>query len=457
MGAALQAAWGLALGLLPVVAAALYAELAHRARRIAGSGGGSAARARALAAAGGLGALGLLAHGVARPPIDLASAAADPRVLAFAALAGPVLAGLAPERRIAAVAGVSLGAVGALAGPRALGLNLALLLPGYAAVRWLSPARPRLAAALQGALLTGGLAGLVALRPEHGATALAAWGLYAFTGMRHLSFAADATKGPAPSFAGYLAFLFFYPTCQGAIEVWSEFRERNLSGASAFDTCGALRRIAVGSIFIAVALALDASMDRVLAAPGWLASWNEVLRLFLRSALAVTGWWATYEGGALLLGWRVRPNFRGILLAESPSAFWRAWRGTMTNWLIRHVYVPLGGSRRARARNVAVVFAVSAAWHCAGTMMLYGEATTLARLAPVVSWAAISGAGVALHGALRARRRAPRRTGMGGLAARSLKIAGTWAYGSFTVTLLDLSLGDPARFALFLRRISGLG
>jgi len=198
-------------------------------------------------------------------------------------------------------------------------------------------------------------------------------------------------------------------------------------------------------------------MNRILETPGALAAWAEVVRLFVRSALAVTGLWALLEGGALLLGFRLRSNFRGVLVAESPSAFWHAWRGTMTRWLTLYIYLPLGGNRRNRTRNTAIAFAVSTAWHCAGTVMLQGERFAMAALAPVVTWGAISFAGVALHAATRSRFPAPARAPLATAALRAAKIGGTWLYGSFTVTLLDLSLADPARFALFLRRITGLG
>ena len=76
------------------------------------------------------------------------------------------------------------------------------------------------------------------------------------------------------------------------------------------------------------------------------------------------------EGGALFLGVRLRPNFRGVLTATNPSQFWRAWRGTMTNWLIRYVYIPLGGNRRQQTRNILAAFVVSTIWHCAGVPFL---------------------------------------------------------------------------------------
>lgn len=457
MDGALPAVRGLGLALAPVTAAALLAAFAHRARSAALAGVRRPRAAGTLEIVCAAGALALLVQLAASPPPDLASAAGDPRLLCASALAGPGLAWLAAPWRVAVVCAASLGLVGYLAGPFALGTNLALLLPAYACVRHVAPARPRLAALLQSLLFAGALAGLFALRLHHGAAALAAWSLFAFTAMRHVSFAADAPQGPTPTLSGYLLFLFFFPTCQGAMEVWSEFRPRNLAGEPLPAVAAALWRVVTGSVLVLLALQLDASMDRILSAPTWLATWGEILRAFVRSALAVTGLWASFEGGALFLGFRLHPNFRGILLAESPSAFWRAWRGTMTNWLIHYVYVPLGGNRRAHARNVVAAFAVSGAWHVAGTAMLHGAATTLASLLPVIAWALFSCLGVVIHGALRARRPVPPRTGASALAVRALKIGSTWLYGSATVTLLDLSLGDPERFALFLRRISGIG
>lgn len=292
----------------------------------------------------------------------------------------------------------------------------------------------------------------------HGVMAgLAAWSLFAFVSLRHVSFAVSSRRTPGTSLVQYLSYLLFFPSCIGAMEDFREFRERNLEGPAHFATTEAIRSIVVGTLALGIAIRIDASMNRILETPGALAAWAEVVRLFVRSALAVTGLWALLEGGALLLGFRLRSNFRGVLVAESPSAFWHAWRGTMTRWLTLYIYLPLGGNRRNRTRNTAIAFAVSTAWHCAGTVMLQGERFAMAALAPVVTWGAISFAGVALHAATRSRFPAPARAPLATAALRAAKIGGTWLYGSFTVTLLDLSLADPARFALFLRRITGLG
>jgi len=440
-----------------VALAILFAEAVGHAHAAARDGRLSGGIAFALELGAWSGAAALLASLVARPGPDLAATAAGPRALAFAALAGAAIRRLSPLARATAVAAVSALVVGRVAGAAALAASLSACLPAYALVRHMAPRRPRLAALLQVALFATLLGVLAHLRTRDGITALAAFGLLAFVGMRHASFALATRSSPPASLAQYLAYLLFYPTCLGAMEVFDEFRDKNLRGDSVQAPAEALGRIALGAVALTIALQIDASMDRVTATAGALAAWGEVSRLFVRASLAVSGLWGMLEGGALLLGFRLRPNFRRILLAESPREFWHAWRGTMTRWLTVHVYVPLGGGRRHRMRNTAAAFAVSTAWHCLGVAMLLGERVTPASFAPVAAWGAFSFAGVAVHAAVRARRAPRDRALPAALAVRALKIGGTWIYGSFTVTLLDLSLGDPQRFALFLRRITGLG
>jgi hypothetical protein len=446
----------LAARLAAVFLAALAAEAIRRADRAATEGDFSRTLADGLWLGAWL-AAGLLLWNLLRNATSDFSALAAASALAFAALAGAALSRLSAAGRSAVVAGASLLVVGRLSGFSALAMNLGVCLPAFGLVRWVAPQRPRLAGSLEAALFIGLVAMLHQLRLHGVVAGLAAWSLFAFVSLRHVSFAVSSRRIPETSLGQYLSYLFFFPNCIGAMEDFSEFREQNLEGPARFATIEALRAIVIGTFALEIALRIDASMNRVLEAPGTVAAWMEVLRLFVRSALAVTGVWALLEAGALLLGFRLRSNFRGVLFAESPSAFWRAWRGTMTRWLTLYVYLPLGGNRRNRTRNTAVAFAVSTAWHCAGTVMLQGERFAVTALAPVLAWGTISFLGVALHAAMRARFPPSVHAPLASLALRAMKIAGTWLYGSFTVTLLDLSLADPARFALFLRRITGLG
>ncbi len=69
-------------------------------------------------------------------------------------------------------------------------------------------------------------------------------------------------------------------------------------------------------------------------------------------------------------------NFDAPFKAESFPEFWKRWHMTLTRFFTRYVYIPLGGSRRGRARacrNVMIVFVLSALWHgLGGTYLVWG-------------------------------------------------------------------------------------
>lgn len=44
------------------------------------------------------------------------------------------------------------------------------------------------------------------------------------------------------------------------------------------------------------------------------------------------------------------------------QGFWRGWHASFNRWLVRYLYVPLGGSRR-RALVIWPIFFFVALWH----------------------------------------------------------------------------------------------
>ncbi len=74
-------------------------------------------------------------------------------------------------------------------------------------------------------------------------------------------------------------------------------------------------------------------------------------------------------GFALLLGFRLPANFNYPYLASSFGEFWRRWHLSFSFWLKDYVYIPLGGSRKGKARkyfNLVLTFIVSGIWHGTG-------------------------------------------------------------------------------------------
>lgn len=81
-------------------------------------------------------------------------------------------------------------------------------------------------------------------------------------------------------------------------------------------------------------------------------------------------------GIARTLGFKLIDNFRRPYLATSITDFWKRWHISLTRWLTRQVYIPLGGSRCSKPRtywNIFVTFLVSGIWHGANwTFIVWG-------------------------------------------------------------------------------------
>lgn len=79
-------------------------------------------------------------------------------------------------------------------------------------------------------------------------------------------------------------------------------------------------------------------------------------------------------GIAQTLGFNLIDNFRRPYLATSITDFWKRWHISLTRWLTRQVYIPLGGSRCSKPRtywNIMVTFLVSGIWHGANWTFIF--------------------------------------------------------------------------------------
>lgn len=81
-------------------------------------------------------------------------------------------------------------------------------------------------------------------------------------------------------------------------------------------------------------------------------------------------------GVARTLGFNLIDNFRRPYFAVSITDFWKRWHISLTRWLTRQIYIPLGGSRCSKPRtywNIFVTFLVSGIWHGANwTFIVWG-------------------------------------------------------------------------------------
>lgn len=97
-------------------------------------------------------------------------------------------------------------------------------------------------------------------------------------------------------------------------------------------------------------------------------------------AIQIYGDFAGYStiavGSAKILGIDLMENFKAPYFAESIAGFWRNWHISLTSWFKDYLYIPLGGSRKGKARkyiNKMIVFLVSGLWHGANlTYVVWG-------------------------------------------------------------------------------------
>jgi D-alanyl-lipoteichoic acid acyltransferase DltB (MBOAT superfamily) len=81
-------------------------------------------------------------------------------------------------------------------------------------------------------------------------------------------------------------------------------------------------------------------------------------------------------GSAQVMGYDLRENFRRPYFSKSIAEFWRRWHISLSSWMRDYLYIPLGGNRVSKSRNLVnlfVVFLLAGLWHGANwTYVVWG-------------------------------------------------------------------------------------
>ena len=78
-------------------------------------------------------------------------------------------------------------------------------------------------------------------------------------------------------------------------------------------------------------------------------------------------------GMGRIFGFKYMENFRLPYTAKSITDFWRRWHISLSSFFRDYVYIPLGGKKKHRLLNMAIVWALTGMWHGASwNFVLWG-------------------------------------------------------------------------------------
>jgi D-alanyl-lipoteichoic acid acyltransferase DltB (MBOAT superfamily) len=200
-----------------------------------------------------------------------------------------------------------------------------------------------------------------------------------FYTFQSLSYVIDVYRGkiePERHFGYYALFVSFFPQLvAGPIErpdkLIPQLRaERKITRSDILDGGALLLRGYFKKTVLADTIA--PCVDSVFALPETASAIGVLLgaALFgLQIYCDFSGYTDIARGSARLLGVELTENFDRPYSAASVREFWRRWHISLTSWFTDYVYIPLGGNRKGRARqivNTLIVFLLSGLWHGAG-------------------------------------------------------------------------------------------
>ena len=112
------------------------------------------------------------------------------------------------------------------------------------------------------------------------------------------------------------------------------------------------------------------ALDQLTVAGAWLG----VLAFTFQIYFDFSGYSDMAVGLGRMLGFEFLPNFNYPYISKSITEFWRRWHISLSTWFREYVYIPLGGNRRGKGRqvfNLFVVWAATGIWHGANWTFLF--------------------------------------------------------------------------------------
>ena len=105
-------------------------------------------------------------------------------------------------------------------------------------------------------------------------------------------------------------------------------------------------------------------------------AWLGVIAFTLQIYFDFSGYSTMAIGLGKMLGFNFPANFNLPYISRSITDFWRRWHMTLSGWFREYVYIPLGGNRCSKPRqilNLLIVWCLTGFWHGASwNFLLWG-------------------------------------------------------------------------------------
>lgn len=201
-----------------------------------------------------------------------------------------------------------------------------------------------------------------------------------------LSYVVDVYRkdvSPVRNFFHYALFVSFFPQLvAGPIErvdhllpqllEAKRFESQNLVKASRYLVMGYVKKIVIADILSVFVDSVFASLSLASGASILVA----VLFFYAQIYADFSGYCDIAKGSAYLFSIELMDNFDKPYLSSSMAEFFRRWHVSLDLWFRDYLYVPLGGNRKGKFRQilaVLLVFFCSGLWHGADwTFVIWG-------------------------------------------------------------------------------------
>ena len=199
-----------------------------------------------------------------------------------------------------------------------------------------------------------------------------------------LSYVIDLYRGEIKvqkNFFHLLLYVSFFPQLIAGPIVRYQTIEQEITARceSMRDVADGLRRFVLGlskKVLIANQVAVVAEHLFSSNASGAGAYWLAALAFTLQIYFDFSGYSDMAIGLGRMFGFHFLENFNYPYVSCSVTEFWRRWHISLSSWFRDYVYIPLGGSRRKRSRNILnllIVWALTGLWHGASwSFLLWG-------------------------------------------------------------------------------------